>query len=66
MSEYTGVSGVVVGTRGGCFEFALAYDLLLANTLFRKRESHLVNSIVDNTRAKSTLSLLGERIDVHA
>jgi hypothetical protein len=22
--------------------FALAYDLLLANTLFRKRESHLV------------------------
>ena len=24
------------------FNFALAYDLLIANTLFRKRESHLV------------------------
>jgi hypothetical protein len=43
MSEYTGVSGMVVGTRGeDVLNFALAYDLLLANTLFRKRESHLV------------------------
>jgi hypothetical protein len=43
MSEYTGVSGMVVGMRGeDVLNFALAYDLLLANTLFRKRESHLV------------------------
>jgi hypothetical protein len=43
MSEYTGFSGMVVGTRGeDVLNFALAYDLLLANTLFRKRESHLV------------------------
>jgi hypothetical protein len=40
-----GVSGMVVGTRVGgedVLNFALDYDLLLANTLFRKRESHLV------------------------
>jgi hypothetical protein len=43
MSEYTGVSGMVVRMRGkDVLNFALAYDLLLANTLFRKRESHLV------------------------
>ncbi|PAN41245.2 hypothetical protein PAHAL_8G022300 [Panicum hallii] len=43
MSEYTGVSDMVVGTRGeDVLNFALAYDLLLVNTLFRKRESHLV------------------------
>jgi hypothetical protein len=43
MSEYTEVLGMVVGTRGeDVLNFALAYDLLLANTLFRKRESHLL------------------------
>jgi hypothetical protein len=37
------VSGMVAGTRGeDVLNFALVYDLLLANTLFRKRESHLV------------------------
>ena len=44
--------------------FALAYDLLIANTVFKKRESHLVTFVVDNTRARSTLSLLGGGIDV--
>jgi hypothetical protein len=60
--------------------FALAYNLLMANTLFRKRESHLVtfqsgqhSSQIDfilasvvNTRARLTLSLQGGRIDVLA
>jgi hypothetical protein len=32
-----------VGTKkGGILNFALTYDLIVANTLFRKRVSHLV------------------------
>jgi hypothetical protein len=32
-----------VGTKkGGILNFALVYDLIVANTLFRKRFSHLV------------------------
>ena len=35
---------MVAGVKRGedVLNFALAYDLLIANTLFRKRESHLV------------------------
>ena len=34
---------MVVGIRrGGGLDFAVAFDLMIANTFFRKRESHLV------------------------
>jgi hypothetical protein len=41
---FMGVSGMGVGTNKweGILNFALAYDLIVANTLFRKRVSHLV------------------------
>ena len=38
-----GVSDMVVGTRRErVLDFAIAFDLMIANTFFRKRESHLV------------------------
>ena len=33
-------------------DFTLSYDLILANTWFRKRESHLITLEVDQVRAK--------------
>ena len=33
-------------------DFALSYDLILANTWFRKRESYLITLEVDQVRAK--------------
>jgi hypothetical protein len=39
----TGVSGTGVGTKkGDILNFALSYDLIVENTLFRNRVSHLV------------------------
>ena len=39
-----GVSDMVVGTRRErkSLDFAIAFDLMIANTFFRKRQSHLV------------------------
>ena len=41
---FMGVSDMVVGTRRGeeVLDFAIAFDLMIANTFFCKRQSHLV------------------------
>ena len=42
--QFREVLGMVVGIRRGgeVLDFAVAFDLIIANTFFRKRESHLV------------------------
>jgi hypothetical protein len=41
--------------------FGLAYDMIVANTLFKKRESHLVTLVVDNIVARLISSSREER-----
>jgi predicted transcriptional regulator len=43
--------------------FAVAYDLMVANTLFRKKNLIELLSTTTNTRSRSILSLLKERRD---
>ena len=42
--QFMKVLGMVLGIRRGeeVLDFAVAFDLMIANTFFRKRESHLV------------------------
>jgi hypothetical protein len=50
-------------------DFVVAFDLLIANTFFRKRESHLLtysSGLVANTLVKLTLSPQEERITENA
>ena len=44
--------------------FALAYDMIVANTLFKKRESHLVSFSSGTTVARLTSSSQGEKTGV--
>jgi hypothetical protein len=42
MSWLMKVSGMVVGIKDNILDFVVAYNLVIANTFFRKRYSHLV------------------------
>ena len=46
--------------------FALAYDMIVANTLFKKRESHLVTFSSGPHSSQIDFILLREKIGVHA
>ena len=47
-------------------DFAVAFDLMIANTFFRNRESHLVTFSSGHTVARLTLSSQEERTNEHA
>jgi hypothetical protein len=55
-----------VGTKkGGILNFALAYDLIIANTLFRKGVSHLI-TFSSGQHFSQIYFILARREDRHA
>jgi hypothetical protein len=57
--------GVETKKGGGILNFALAYDLIVANTLFRKRVSHVV-TFRSSQHCSQIDFILAKREDRHA
>jgi hypothetical protein len=57
LRRFMEVLGIVVGIRREeVLDLAISFDMLIANTFFRKRDSHLVNYSNVQHSVRSTLS----------